>query len=78
MLNSDGTRKIVIVRDYGFEVKREQVKIKPFKTRAERNAEIYRRRSSSAICSTSASRQFHLSLTAKVNSKIQTAFYLQT
>ena len=42
VLNSDGTRKIVIVRDYGFEVKREQVKIKPFKTREERNKEIYR------------------------------------
>lgn len=42
VLNSDGTRKIVIVRDYGFEVKREQVKIKPFKTREERNKEILR------------------------------------
>ena len=34
VLNSDGTRK--------FEVKREQVKIKPFKTREERNKEILR------------------------------------
>lgn len=42
VLNSDGTRKIVIVRDYGFEVKREVVKIKPFKTREERNKEILR------------------------------------
>lgn len=42
VLNTDGTRKIVIVRDYGFEVKRENIKINPFRTRTERNAEILR------------------------------------
>lgn len=40
--NADGTRRIVVVRDYGFEIKTKTVKINPFATRAERNAEIYR------------------------------------
>lgn len=40
--NTDGTRKIMIVRDYGFEISGEEIKINHFKTRAERNAEISR------------------------------------
>lgn len=40
--NNDGTRKIMIVRDYGFEISGEEIKINHFKTRAERNAEISR------------------------------------
>lgn len=37
-----GKRKIIVVRDRGFEIIREEVAIRPFKTRAERNAEIVR------------------------------------
>ena len=40
--NTNGTRKIVVICDSGFEISTEQIKIKPFKTRTERNAEIYR------------------------------------
>ncbi len=40
--NSDGSRKIIVVRDYGFNIARNEIKITPFKTRAERNAEISR------------------------------------
>lgn len=40
--NTDGTRKIMIVSDYGFEISGEEIKINHFKTSAERNAEIYR------------------------------------
>lgn len=40
--NQDGSRKIVVVRDYGFNISREVIKVKPFKSRAERNAEINR------------------------------------
>ena len=40
--NANGTRKIVVICDSGFEIRTEQIKIKPFKTRLERNAEIYR------------------------------------
>ncbi len=39
--NANDTRKIVVICDSGFEISTEQVKINPFKTRAERNAEIY-------------------------------------
>ncbi len=38
----DGKRKIAVVRDYGFEQNVEEIAINRFKTRAERNAEIYR------------------------------------
>ena len=38
----DGKRKIAVVRDYGFEQTTEEIAINRFKTRAERNAEIYR------------------------------------
>lgn len=37
-----GKRKIIVVRDRGFEIIREEVTIRPFKTRVERNAEIVR------------------------------------
>ncbi len=40
--SSDGTRKIMIIRDSGFEISTVQIKINQFNTRAERNAEIYR------------------------------------
>ena len=42
VLNSDGTRRIAIVRDYGYKIDHEEIQIHPFKTRAERNAEILR------------------------------------
>ena len=38
----DGKRKIAVVRDYGFEQNTEEIAINRFKTRVERNAEIYR------------------------------------
>ena len=38
----NGKRKIAVVRDYGFEQTTEEVAINRFKTRTERNAEIYR------------------------------------
>ena len=38
----NGKRKIAVVRDYGFEQTTEEIAINRFKTRAERNAEIYR------------------------------------
>ena len=37
-----GKRKILVVRDYGFELDCEEIKINPFKNRAERNDEILR------------------------------------
>lgn len=37
-----GKRKIVVVRDCGFEIVQEEVTVNPFKSRAERNAEILR------------------------------------
>lgn len=40
--NPDGSRNIVVVRDSGFEISCEQVKINSFKNRAERNKEINR------------------------------------
>ncbi len=40
--NPDGRRKIMVVRDYGFDIVKEEVKIKHFKTRMERNEEISR------------------------------------
>ncbi len=40
--NPDSSRKIIVVRDYGFNIIKEEIKIKPFKTRAERNKEISR------------------------------------
>lgn len=40
--NANGSRKIVVICDSGFEISTEQIKINPFKTRAERNAEISR------------------------------------
>ena len=40
--NTDNTRKIIVVRDYGYKVDHEEIQIHPFKTRAERNAEILR------------------------------------
>ena len=40
--NSDNTRKIIVVRDYGYKIDHEEIKINPFKTREERNKEIYR------------------------------------
>lgn len=40
--SSDGTRKIMIIRDSGFEISTVQIKINQFNTRAERNTEIYR------------------------------------
>ena len=42
VLNTDGTRKVIIVRDYGFQVQKDQVKLNPYKTRDERNKEILR------------------------------------
>ena len=42
VLNIDGTRKVIIVRDYGFQVQKDQIKLNPFKTREERNKEILR------------------------------------
>ncbi len=42
IINADNSRRIVVVRDYGFEIKYKEIKINPFKTRAERNKEIYR------------------------------------
>ena len=38
----DGKLKIAIVRDYDFEMSMEEIQIKHFKNRAERNAEICR------------------------------------
>ena len=38
--NTDNTRKIIVVRDYGYKIDHEEIQIHPFKTRAERNAEI--------------------------------------
>lgn len=40
--NIDNSRKMIVIRDYGFEIKTETIKVHPFKTRAERNAEILR------------------------------------
>ena len=40
--NTDNTRKIIVVRDYGYKIDHEEIQIHPFKTRAERNAEILR------------------------------------
>lgn len=40
--NTDNTRKIIVVRDYGYKIDHEEIQINPFKTRAERNAEILR------------------------------------
>ena len=40
--NTDNTRKIIVVRDYGYKIDHEEIKINPFKTREERNKEIYR------------------------------------
>lgn len=40
--NTDNIRKIIVVRDYGYKVDHEEIQIHPFKTRAERNAEILR------------------------------------
>ena len=40
--NTDNTRKIIVVRDYGYKIDYEEIQIHPFKTRAERNAEILR------------------------------------
>ena len=42
VLNIDGTRKVIIVRDYGFQVQKGQIKLNPYKTREERNKEILR------------------------------------
>lgn len=35
--NQDGSRKIVVVRDYAFNISREVIKVKPFKSRTECN-----------------------------------------
>lgn len=40
--NTDNIRKIIVVRDYGYKIDHEEIQINPFKTRAERNAEILR------------------------------------
>ena len=40
--NTDNTRKIIVVRDYGYKIDHEEIQIHPFTTRAERNAEILR------------------------------------
>ncbi len=40
--NPDNTRKIIVVRDYGYKIDHEEIQIHPFTTRAERNAEILR------------------------------------
>ena len=40
--STDNTRKIIVVRDYGYKIDHEEIQIHPFKTRAERNAEILR------------------------------------
>ena len=40
--NTDNTRKIIVVRDYGYKIDHEEIQIHPFKIRAERNKEIYR------------------------------------
>ena len=40
--NTDNTRKIIVVRDYGYKIDHEEIQIHPFATRAERNKEIYR------------------------------------
>ena len=40
--NTDNTRKIIVVRDYGYKIDHEEIQINPFKTREERNAEILR------------------------------------
>lgn len=40
--NTDNTRKIIVVRDYGYKIDHEEIQIHPFATRAERNAEILR------------------------------------
>ena len=40
--NTDNTRQIIVVRDYGYKIDHEEIQIHPFKTRAERNKEIYR------------------------------------
>ena len=45
----DGKLKIAIVRDYDFEMSMEEIQIKHFKNRAERNAEICRLYHESAI-----------------------------
>lgn len=38
----DGDYTIVVLRDYGYKIDGETVEIKPFSSREERNAEIYR------------------------------------
>ena len=40
--NTDNTRKVVIVRDYGYKIDHEEIQIHPFTTRSERNEEILR------------------------------------
>ena len=40
--NTDNTRKIIVVRDYGYKIDHEEIQIHPFKTREERNTEILR------------------------------------
>ena len=40
--NTDNTRKIIVVRDYGYKIDHEEIQIHPFKTREERNVEILR------------------------------------
>ncbi len=66
--NTDNTRKIIVVRDYGYKVDHEEIQIHPFKTRANATPKYYAyirkkeyHKSSSVICSISASLQFHLS-----------------
>lgn len=38
----DGTRKIIVLRDYGASIKGKEVTVKHFENKEERNAEIYR------------------------------------
>ncbi len=40
--STDGTRKIMVIRDNGISISRTEVAVQSFKTRAERNKEIYR------------------------------------
>ncbi len=40
--SADGTRKIMVVRDSGISLSQTEVAVQSFKTRAERNKEIYR------------------------------------
>ena len=40
--NADGSRSVLVIRDSGVKLEQENVEVRRFSTRAERNAEIWR------------------------------------